>query len=153
MVLVEIDIGVALNQRVEFKQFLSENLGEKAVIKAALVEYAHIGLAADHIADHIDGAGLEDGELVLVGVKALCHAGKGLGHKGVVLGRNREALAHLPRAAETVHEELILLVQFPGARQKLGAVGCQADAARVAVKDAKAELFLGLFDGVCERGL
>ena len=86
MVLVEIDVGIALNQRMELKQFFAENLGEKAVVKAALVEYAHIGLAADYIADHINRAGLEDGELILVGVKALCHASKGLGHKGVVLG-------------------------------------------------------------------
>ena len=153
MVFVEIDIGVALNQRVEFKQLLAEYFREKAVVKAALVEDADIGFAADDIADDIDGAGLEHRELVLIRVKTPGHIGKGLGHKGVVLGRDRKTLPDLAGSAEAVHQELILLVEFSRACQKFRAVRCQADAARVAVKETEAQFFLSLFDGVRESGL
>ena len=147
----EVDIGAALDERMEFQPVFRQHLVQHHSVVPGPEENTDGTAALGHIVDHVHSPGLPDGILEPAGIKLPGGIHEGLGYEGVVLGGDTENTLLGPQIL--LLHELILLVDLPGVMEEPPPLVGQCHAPVCPVEDGNGQLRFQLLNGPGQGGL
>ena len=147
----EVDIGAALDERMEFQPVFRQHLVQHHSVVPGPEENADGTAALGHIVDHVHSPGFPDGILKPAGVKLPGGIHEGLRHEGVVLGGDTENALFGPQIL--LLHELVLLVDLPGVMEEPPPLVGQSHASVRPVEDGNGQLRFQLLNGPGQGGL
>ena len=122
MAAAEIDVGLALGQRVEFNGLCLEHLRQDRPVEIREVQDSDFAGQCGHVLDDGLGPGLADCEIIAGRIVGAHHSRKGLHREGIMLGRNAEVLAPSAGGKKSIVQRLHLRPDLPRIGKQLGAV-------------------------------